>query len=437
LWLQLKRDEGGVRCRLIAASCALLSASAGRAQETPNTGIAHALTDWSLDSALAYYHEDGRVQAIEPVVSVSKAYDDGASIGLNLTFDALSGASPNGASPSSTPQTFASPSGKSLTGDKHTYTTAPGKLPEDPHYSDLRVALGTDWTLPLQRLLTASFGAKLSYEDDFYSGSVNASIARDFNQKNTTLSLGVSYEADSLHPIGGSPVPLSNYAQFEKTGNQNKDGAGLVLSLTQVMNRNWLSELNLSLDRFTGYLNDPYKIISVIDASGDVRGYIYENRPDSRTRRSLYLDNRVAWERSSAGLSLRYMTDDWGVRSKTAQLHLRWWNVERDKYVQPTLRWYRQSAADFYTPWLFDVAAPQLSPASADSRLAALQALTYGLKYGIKLRDKLGRESSEFNVRIEYYQQTQENRFPGPGALRGLDLYPDLKAILVQVGFSY
>jgi hypothetical protein len=436
LRLQLKRDELRVRRRLIAASCALLSASAGRAEEAPSSRIERALRDWSLDSALAYYHEDGRVQAIEPVVNVSKAYGDGASIGLNLTFDALSGASPNGALPSRTPQTFASPSGKSLTGGKHSYTTAPGALPEDPHYSDLRAALGADWTLPLERLLTARFGAKFSYEDDFYSGSANASIARDFNQKNTTVSFGVSYEADSLHPIGGTPVPLSNYALFEKTGNQSKDGTGLVLSLTQVMSRNWLSEVNLSLDRFKGYLNDPYKIISVIDASGDVRGYVYENRPDSRTRRSVYLDNRVAWERSSAGLSLRYMTDDWGVHSETAQLHLRWWTAERDKYVQPTLRWYRQSAANFYSPWLFDFATPQLYSAS-DSRLAALQALTYGLKYGIKLRDKPGRESSEFNVRIEYYQQTQESGLPGPGGLGGLNLYPDLKAILVQVGFSY
>jgi hypothetical protein len=131
------------------------------------------------------------------------------------------------------------------------------------------------------------------------------------------------------------------------------------------------------------------------------------------------------------------MADDWGVHSETAQLHLQWWIGERDKYVRPTLRWYRQTAANFYTPWLLDFTAPGLSSASSDSRLAALQALTYGLKYGIKLRDKLGRESSEFNVRIEYYQQTQENGIPGPGALRGLDLYPDLKAILVQIGFSY
>lgn len=40
-------------------------------------------------------------------------------------------------------------------------------------------------------------------------------------------------------------------------------------------------------------------------------------------------------------------------------------------------------------------------------------------------------------MRVDYYQQTLDNRAPGPGVLQGLDLYPGLKAILVQVGFSY
>ena len=70
------------------------------------------LEDWSVDSALAYYHEDGRIQAIEPVVDVAKVFADGQALNFNVTFDALSGASPNGALTSHTAQTFASPSGK-------------------------------------------------------------------------------------------------------------------------------------------------------------------------------------------------------------------------------------------------------------------------------------------------------------------------------------
>src|SRR6202034_3136837 len=155
----------------MAASCALLGAGAARSQEahtaSADSGL---LEDWSLDSAVAYYHEDGRIQAIEPVVDVAKVFADGQALNLNVTFDALSGASPNGALTSRTAQTFSSPSGK----QKHQYTTAPGQFPGDPNYQDDRVAVGGSWTVPFTRVDQVSVGGKLSAEDDFFSATVNA-----------------------------------------------------------------------------------------------------------------------------------------------------------------------------------------------------------------------------------------------------------------------
>ena len=40
----------------------------------------------------------------------------------------------------------------------------------------------------------------------------------------------------------------------------------MLLGVTQVMTRNWLTEFNISVDRFKGYLNDPYKITSIINS---------------------------------------------------------------------------------------------------------------------------------------------------------------------------
>jgi hypothetical protein len=426
------------RRRLMAASCALLGATVARAESARAAPAGGGLLDdWSLDSALAYYHEDGRVQAVEPVVAVSKAFADGETLEANFTFDALSGASPNGALTSRTAQTFASPSGKSLTAGRHTYTIAPGQLPADPDYSDARVAVGANWSVPVTRVTQVSVGGKLSYEDDFYSATVNASIAHDFNDKNTTLSFGINNEFDALSPIGGTPVAGSNYASFEKAGNKTKDGVGALLGVTQVMTRHWLTEFNLSVDRFKGYENDPYKITSLIDAAGDTTGYVYESRPDQRTRKSAFWDNRVGWDTLSFAVSARYMSDDWGVRSDTAQLHVRWSLSDRDRFIEPTVRWYRQTAADFYTPWIMNSAAPATGYESSDSRLAAFHALTYGLKYAQKLSPYRFLPGSEFNVRVEYYQQTYHERMAVPQALQGLDLYPGLKAILVQVGWRF
>jgi hypothetical protein len=87
-----------------------------------------------------------------------------------------------------------------------------------------------------------------------------------------------------------------HYALADKqTAAKTKDGVGLLLGVTQVMARNWLSDFNPSVDRFTGYLNDPYKFRSIINAAGGTVGYLYENRPDQRTRTSAYWENRVAW----------------------------------------------------------------------------------------------------------------------------------------------
>lgn len=424
-----------VRRRLMAASCALLGAAGARGQEAKMAPAdSRLLEDWAVDSALAYYHEDGRIQAIEPVVSLAKIFADGQALDFNFTFDSLSGSTPNGALPSHSAQTFASPSGKA----SHAYTTAPGQLPVDPNYQDDRVAFGGNWSVPFTRTDQVSVGGKLSDEHDFFSATVNASVAHDFNEKNTTLSLGISDEYDSLQPIGGAPVAGSDYALSEKTGHKQKNGTGVLLGLTQVMTRNWLSEFNLSVDRFKGYLNDPYKIISVIDNAGNTTGYEFESRPDQRTRKSAYWENRVAWDqRLSTALSLRYMSDDWGVRSDTAQLHLHRSFSNGERYVEPTFRWYRQTAADFYMPFVLNAGEPVTRYESSDSRLAAFHALTYGIKYAQKIPGFGGREESEFSVRAEYYQQTFDMRTPTPAGLRGLDLYPGLKAVLVQVGWRF
>jgi len=439
--MQLEGSGGNLRGKLIAASCALLGGSAVARAETHDVvdTINRALTDWQLDAALAYYHENGRIQAVEPVINAGHALANGGELDFDFTFDALSGSSPNGALTSRQVQTFASPSAKSFAQARHLYTVGSGSLPVDPNYSDARVAAGVSWMLPLSRLARATLGGKFSYEDDFYSATVSAGLERDFNDKNTTVSIGVNSENDFLQPIGGAPTPLSDYRLFEKDGHETKRGIGALAGLTQVINRNWITLANVSVDRFSGYLNDPYKIVSVVDAAGSPFGYVYENRPDARTRRSVYWENRVGWSQGSVTAAARYMTDSWGIHSETASVRVRWWLPGRDQYFEPSARWYRQNAADFFHPWLSD-SAPVPTTVSADFRLAAFHALTYGLKYGYKLSDHLGRfgrETSEFNIRLEWYEQSLRGNPAAPPALSGLDLYPKLQAFLLQVGFSY
>ena len=138
-------------------------------------------------------------------------------------------------------------------------------------------------------------------------------LEHDFNEKNTTLSIGVNDENDIIQPIGGTPVALSDYAAFDKTGNQSKNGAGVLLGVTQVMTRHWLTELSCRSIDFPGYLNDPYKIVSVIDATATRPATSMRTAPE--VARVAALTGRIgsAASASSAALSLRYMTDTWGI----------------------------------------------------------------------------------------------------------------------------
>jgi hypothetical protein len=431
------RLEASIGAALAAAACALLGlpAEAGVAGYL-DTSL-NIAKDWNLDTALAYYHENGRIQAIEPVVSLNKTFANESVLSLDGVFDTLSGSSPNGALTSNRPQTFTSPSGKSFSA-RHSYVTPAGNLPVDSSYSDQRVAFSANWELPVTRLVRTTLGGKFSYEDDFDSVTASAGVARDFNDKNTTIALSLFDEFDWISPIGGTPVARSDYAAFDKGGSESKNGAGVVLGVTQIISRRWIAQLNLTADRFKGYLTDPYKIVSVLDGSGGTSGYEYERRPDQRIRKSAYLENRVAGERWSSALTLRYMTDDWQVRSTTALLNGHLWFAGHERYLEPSVRWYHQSAANFYTPYLVEAGAgttPEF--ASSDTRLSRFHALTYGIKYGQQFFGRAQRPPSELSVRLEYYRQTIENRFATPTDLQGLNLFPDLDAIVVQIGWRF
>ncbi|EQD61259.1 hypothetical protein B1A_09769, partial [mine drainage metagenome] len=144
-----------------------------------------AANHWVVDSALSYYQEKGRIRVIEPIVNAVKDFQNGQIVNLQFVVDSLTGATPLGAVTSFLPQVWTNASKAA-----HSYTTAPGTLPVDPFYHDVRVAASGSWQLPLSRVLSWTVGAKASYELDFLSLTGSTSIARNFNEDNTTLSFG-------------------------------------------------------------------------------------------------------------------------------------------------------------------------------------------------------------------------------------------------------
>jgi hypothetical protein len=427
---------------LAAASCSLLSLASNTALARGEAGT------WDFEAAsLLYSESDDRVSAAEPVFSATRNFEDGEVLNLKAAFDALTGASPNGATPSALPQTFTTPSGNSL------YITDAGDDPIDDTFRDTRVALSASWLAPINRDWEYNAAVYGSKEYDYLSVGSSGGIKRYLNNKNTALNAGLSFSFDTIEPEGNIAKPLAKMGFNDTDFNASRDGASdsktiidALFGVTQVINRNTIMQFNYSLSVSDGYLTDPFKVLSVIedtaganfggnlqDGNGD-NIYLYEARPDSRIKHSLYWQTKYALANGDViDGSYRFMLDDWGINSHTFDFRYRW--QLGSSYLEPHFRYYLQSEADFYKRYIteteYNAGSPTLTEATSDYRLGDLDGMTVGLKFGHKMDN-----DHEFNMRVEYYLQSNSGD-SGIGLLKDQDLYPDTKAIIFQVGYSF
>jgi hypothetical protein len=448
----LKRSLGLLTAALFAAtglhSEALAQDSANINDDTTtDVGLTR------VDSGLLLYQEDGgRVRAIEPVVSVTMNHESGDILSARFTSDTLTGATPNGAAPWHAPQTFTTPAHApgtqtTVTGASggssivtipgvgtvvRQYTTAAGALPVDPGFNDQRFAFDLGYSALFRPNTRASLGGSFSTEHDYRSFSINTGLSQDLFQKNTTVSVALNGEFDQSMPYFGTPTSFTAMSGVQKGGNQSKTVFDLVVGGTQVMNRYWLAQLNYSFGSANGYQTDPYRIISVVDPStGAPLSYLYENRPRTRIRQSLYFGNKIALGPTVADVSVRAYQDSWGIRSTTVEVSERI-PIVSGIYVEPHARYYTQNSANFYRPYLL---SGQALPAYAtsDSRLGAFDGMTFGLKVGFKVG-----ENGELYLRGERYRETGPSHVAGaPGGLANESLFSGVSANTFILGYTF
>jgi len=436
--VQLKKTIKSVHPALAMATATLLG------NISPNAHAGENPPTWEIDTAVMSYEETGRVSALEPVVRLRKDKGNDEYFTMKFVVDVLSGASPNGAIPTSSAQTFSGPSGGT------SYTTPANTVPLDPNFKDTRYAVSADWEQPVNRSTRSIYGVNISTETDYTSLGASATYNFDFNTRNTTLTTGLSFNADSVKPLGGRPVGLTYVPVSSVVGGGGEDeGSGegglglsldinkrvvdLLVGVTQVMSRRDLVQFNFNLGRESGYLTDPYKLLSVVDATGALiaspNSYIYEKRPENRTRMALYTRWSHQFSTDVLRLSYRYFRDDWGIHSNTMEMHYRF-ELGHRHFLEPHLRYYKQTAADFYHTSLQDTQLAGLDFASADYRLADMTTKTIGLKYGWLIG-----KQSELGIRVESIVQHAT-----PSTVIGVqstqELLPDVKAKIIQLNYS-
>jgi len=431
---QDKKQNLSIADKLALAATALVGVSANAESVDED--------EWEFVGSILVYSEPDRVSAVEGIFTADKIFGDSAKLSYKVVLDSLTGASANGAIAQREVQTFTRPSGNGQ------YTIQAQDTPLDDTFKDTRAQFNVSWTDALEQDSRYTVGSNLSKEYDFLSLSINGEYAKDFDRKNTTLSIGTSLASDSYSPEGGRPLAFSsmviNQGQFADqneldnafnaariNGDGSIDTAELLLGWTQTVNRRMLFQLNYSYADMSGYLTDPFKIISVIDQAAVAQDYIYENRPDSRSQHTIYAMGKYHLDDSVLDFSYRYLTDDWDITSHTIDFK---WHLfgANNTFWEPHLRFYQQAAANFYIPYLIDgQSLPQF--ASADYRVGEMDAVTIGLKYGFSLSG-----GSQIEIRGEYYKQTPKaNTAEMVAAVDGLDIYPEIDAFILQMTYFF
>ena len=242
-----------------------------------------------------------------------------------------------------------------------------------------------------------NFGGAVGYseENDYRATYVNLSGSRNFNNDLTTVTLGFSHSADDIFPTDAE--------LFNRVRNEDKRATSAAVSLSQVINRVTTFQTALSITEQSGFLSDPYKL--------------QDARPDNKTQIAFSNSLRYFFIEADGALqaNYRYYHDDFGISSHT--LDLSWFqNINRSFQFAPMLRYYSQSAADFYTN-IDDFTKPLTEPQSSDYRLSAFGAFSGGINLIADFGDWTATFTAERYVANEKYSVYEVNQ-PSPALVQ-------------------
>jgi hypothetical protein len=228
-----------------------------------------------------------------------------------------------------------------------------------------------------------SLGGAVSTEDDYISRSGSLEGRWWSEDKNTTVSFGISPDFDRI-------TSTNNTDLIER-----RRAITYLLGVTQVLSPNALLQSNFSYANGAGYHSDPYKF--------------FDKRPEGRDQFAWLTRHNYFVEAADAALhtDYRYYWDSWSVRSHT--LEMKWYQPIGEHFmIRPGVRYYSQDSAEFFSTEF----PPQEDGAiySPDQRLASYGSFSYGLK----LEYSLG-EHVSLNALVQFIEQRGSWKLFGSG----------------------
>lgn len=328
-----QRDLG----RYSRSSVALRALTSGALALPGLAGSAHAgspVTKSSGDYNFSFYSEDSipsskvaqgssdRYEIELHQIQVKAPLGENSDLQLDIAHETMSGATPF----------FVVPDGKKLeqvmTGatvkDQRTDVLATGNL-------------FTDWG-------KATLNGGFSVEDDYFALNAGLSADLDLNEEHTTLSGGLGTSFDEIDPENpdGNVGPRHDETEY-------KHSVNTFVGISQIIDRQSAIQTSFTYQNTRGFLSDPYKAVLQL---GEV-----QLQPDSRPGRRNQFAVLTRYRNHFPSLAgtfhadYNFFIDDWNINSHTFNLAWYqdlWWRLK----LVPSVRYYSQSEADFYTPYL-------------------------------------------------------------------------------------
>jgi hypothetical protein len=310
-----------------------------------------------------YREEDGRITVETESSQLDQDLPFSGHISLTGTIDAVSGATPSGRpAPEGSDQVV-------LT-EIHTRRKAWSGA-----YSE---QIGN---------FNVSAGFAESREPDYVSDGWSVNTLTDFNEKNTTLRLGVAGVDDRVE-VFFEPAYLPKHTRSAIAG------------VTQVLDPLTFVTVNVTLADADGYLSEPHKFV---EKGIEILPNLYleesfgENSPNERQSGTLFasVNRAVPRLRGAVEASYRLYSDTYGIVAHTFQLS--WLQHAGSRLtLEPEARYYQQTAARFY---YYDLDDTPIIPArvpmgtapyyTSDFRLSAEDDIAYGMKATFKAAERM------------------------------------------------
>jgi hypothetical protein len=345
-------------------SVALIAAALALPGILPSTATAQAAPDERVVALRYYDYRDwqsggSRMTVRSPTLYALLPLSEGSTLEGSVTHDTMSGASPL------FHNTLSGASGLGVT--------------------DYRTAGDFKYTKYLDGNALA-LGAAYSDERDYVSRAGLFEWRHWSDDRNRTYVVGVGATHDRIDSSNGIAL------------HKRRETFDLLLGVTQVLNAQSIVESSITYSQGRGYYSDPYKLL--------------DTRPDHRRVFAWLTRYNHHWPEIDATVrvSYRYLHDSFGDESHAIEAS---WvqSLPHGLVVTPTLRYYTQSAADFYFDPPFPQGAIEGRPYTADTRLSAFGAITAGLRVAKAIGSEL-----TIDVALNFYRQRSDWRIGGGGS---------------------